>query len=62
MYSAKTLLMHVLNRDGKLQFYTAECPEGDRECLKNRCITTYTCGALIMNDGWEIADDYPIKL
>ena len=48
--------------DGKLQFYTAECPEGDRECLKNRCITTYTCGALIMNDGWEIADDYPIKL
>ncbi len=61
VYGRDAFLMSV-ERDGKLVFNRSSCSVDDRECLKRNCLNRYACGQLIMQDGWQISDDYPIKL
>ena len=58
-----------INNSGKIKNHNVEpfssvyCYECTREEVISDCKTTgYSCSQLIQMDGWEIKDDYPLKL
>lgn len=58
IWGRDAFMMRINTRTGRLEFLT----KVTREDNVRGCPYGLVCGALILQDNWEIKDDYPIKL